>query len=165
MQTQEPWHKMTHSRRLNRLLAVSDVKLRTWILRLLSKAANSGHLKFKPVLSDTSVSDIKHSIMCSLQELKVYLHNVLHLKGRKSEKVEALLSDTVSFKSSQQASLFNLILTPNSATPPHWYLHQLVLLPNSAWQEIVLPLSISKFLLFISHLFSDLLVASNSQYV
>lgn len=55
-------------------MAVSDVKLSTWILRLLSKVVDSGHLKFKPVLSDTSISDIKHCIMCTVQKLKVYLH-------------------------------------------------------------------------------------------
>lgn len=44
--------------------------------------------------------------------------DVLHVKGRKLEKVEALPSDTGSFKSSQQASLFNLILTPNPTTLP-----------------------------------------------
>lgn len=65
---------MTLSRQLNRLMAVSNVTLSTWILRLLPKVADSGHLKFKPVLSDTSISDIKHGIMCSVEELKVYLH-------------------------------------------------------------------------------------------
>lgn len=33
------------------------------------------------------------------------------MKGRKPKKVEALLGDTGSFKSSQQASLINLIST------------------------------------------------------
>lgn len=67
-------------------MAVSDVKLSTRILRLLSKVADSGQLKFKLVLSDTPTSNIKHCIMCSVQELKVYLDRCSACERRKIRK-------------------------------------------------------------------------------
>lgn len=75
---------MTHSRQLNRLKAVSDVKLSIWIRRLLSTVGDVRHLKFKHLPSDTSISDIGHFNMCSAQHLKVYLHQCAACERQKT---------------------------------------------------------------------------------
>lgn len=103
----DSWHRMTCSRQLNRSMAVSDVKLSTYILRLLSNVADSGHVEFKPFWN----LYFWHQASYLCRTWKTTSTYYLHMKGRMPHKAETLLSDTGSFQSSQQASHFNLIST------------------------------------------------------